>query len=109
MPLCRNGASCTRPDCHFSHTEVACRYKPCLNPTCPYKHEEGQQQEPEEGATLGGFAGHKVWKAGHVSERKFVSEDGGPEEVILPGGGGNAEAQGGAEEMDTAPVDEGVM
>lgn len=100
--MCRNGASCTRPDCHFSHTEVACRYNPCLNPNCPYKHEEGQQQAPAEVAT--GFAGHKVWKAGHVSERKFVNDE--PEEVVLPGGGGGAAPE---EEMDTAPVEDGVM
>jgi hypothetical protein len=52
-----------------------CRFRPCLNPSCHYKHEEGQKKGP-------------VWKASeheHVSERKFVSEEDGEEELILPG------------------------
>merc|ERR1712093_765143 len=51
---------------------------PKIVPTCPYKHVEGQKRGKFE---------DKVWtaeKKEHVSERKFV-EEGGPEELIIPG------------------------
>ncbi|KAH0542917.1 hypothetical protein FGG08_002686 [Glutinoglossum americanum] len=81
MPLCRNGADCTRENCRFTHVKTICKYNPCLNPTCPFKHADGQKR--------GGFE-DKVWTAGsasggkHVSERKFVDEN-GEEELIVPG------------------------
>ncbi|CAH0019407.1 unnamed protein product, partial [Clonostachys rhizophaga] len=75
MPLCRNGADCTTPGCKFTHVKTKCRFNPCLNPNCAFAHEEGQQ---------GGFK-DKVWVADsakeHVSERKFVDEDGNTELV----------------------------
>jgi hypothetical protein len=77
MPLCRNGANCTTPNCKFTHVKTKCRYSPCLNPQCPFAHDEGQQ---------GGFK-DKVWTADgsddHVSERRFVDEN-AQEEAILP-------------------------
>ncbi|SPN96956.1 related to nuclear poly(A)-binding protein [Cephalotrichum gorgonifer] len=79
MPLCRNGASCTTPDCKFTHVKTKCKFTPCLNPKCPFIHEDGQQ---------GGFK-DKVWTPGsakeHVSERKFVQDDEGVE-MVLPEG-----------------------
>jgi nuclear polyadenylated RNA-binding protein NAB2 len=80
MPLCRNGADCTREGCRFTHVKTICKYNPCLNPVCAFKHAEGQKR--------GGFE-DKVWTAGsggrqHVSERKFVDEN-GEEELIVPG------------------------
>ncbi|KAI9775161.1 MAG: hypothetical protein M1839_001412 [Geoglossum umbratile] len=80
MPLCRNGADCTREGCRFTHVKTICKYNPCLNPACQFKHAEGQKR--------GGFE-DKVWTAGgsgrqHVSERKFVDES-GEEELIVPG------------------------
>ncbi|KAH8676846.1 nuclear polyadenylated RNA-binding protein-like protein Nab2 [Tricladium varicosporioides] len=78
MPLCRNGADCTTPNCKFTHSKVMCKFNPCLNAACPYKHEEGQKR---------GKFQDKVWVAGeskeHVSERKFVDEN-GEEELIKP-------------------------
>ncbi|KAI1956785.1 hypothetical protein LOZ58_006097 [Ophidiomyces ophidiicola] len=81
MPLCRNGADCSIPGCKFTHQQMPCRYNPCLNPTCPYKHAEGQK----------GVFSDKVWTAHdsdkngqHVSERKFVTEEDGEEELIKP-------------------------
>ena len=89
MPMCRNGADCTREGCKFTHVQTACKFNPCLNPSCVFKHEAGQKR---------GTFGDKVWKAGedrngadeqagraHVSERKFVDDD-GEEELIIAGG-----------------------
>ncbi|OAA39722.1 nuclear polyadenylated RNA-binding protein Nab2 [Metarhizium rileyi] len=68
MPLCRNGANCTTEGCKFTHVKTRCKFNPCMNPTCAFAHEQGQQ---------GGFK-DKVWTADssneHVSERKFVGE-----------------------------------
>jgi hypothetical protein len=57
-----------------------CKFNPCKNAYCPFKHADGQKR--------GSFE-DKVWtpnheKKEHVSERKFVDED-GEEELILPG------------------------
>jgi len=82
MPMCRNGADCTRPNCKFTHVRMLCRFNPCLNPACPYKHAEGQKR---------GKFDDKVWVADeekeneHVSERKFIADDGAEEELIVPG------------------------
>jgi nuclear polyadenylated RNA-binding protein NAB2 len=76
MPLCRNGPDCSTPNCKFTHVKTKCKFNPCLNPTCAFVHDEGQQ---------GGFK-DKVWTAEnpeHVSERKFVGED-GSEELVRP-------------------------
>ena len=82
MPLCRNGADCKVEGCKFTHIQTKCKYNPCLNVTCPYKHEDGQKR---------GKFGDMVWtpdakarEEQHVSERKFISEDGGEEELIVP-------------------------
>lgn len=79
MPICRNGADCTVPDCQFTHLQTPCKFNPCLNPSCPYKHAEGQR----------GAFGDKVWTSEqqqrpHVSERKFVSDEDETEELIKP-------------------------
>ncbi|CZT02960.1 hypothetical protein WAI453_012185 [Rhynchosporium graminicola] len=76
---CRNGADCKVPNCKFGHTKIECKFNPCERPSCPFKHVEGQKRGKFE---------DKVWTADkkkeHVSERKFV-EEGGPEELIIPG------------------------
>ncbi|APA05564.1 hypothetical protein SS1G_10040 [Sclerotinia sclerotiorum 1980 UF-70] len=96
MPLCRNGADCTTPDCKFTHVKTMCKFNPCLNPTCPFKHEPGQKR---------GKFDDKVWVADgtkeHVSERKFVDEDGN-EELIVPGGAASTDT--GAEKNGDAEV-----
>lgn len=90
MPLCRNGAGCTTADCKFTHIQTKCRFNPCKNPRCPYTHEEGQQ---------GGFK-DKVWTAdgddGHVSDRKFVKNEDGADEVIVPQNDTAMDQEGGA-------------
>ena len=57
-----------------------CRFNPCLNPSCSFKHVDGQKRGKFE---------DKVWTADgskqHVSERKFVDEDESVEELIIPG------------------------
>ena len=85
MPMCRNGADCTREGCKFTHVNITCKYNPCLNATCPYKHAEGQKR---------GAFNDKVWVADggsekeHVSERKFVDNEVEGEELIVPGNPG---------------------
>lgn len=78
-PPCRNGGDCKTPGCEFYHTTVMCKFRPCTNRFCTFKHEDGQR---------GTFA-DKVWVADgantqHVSERKFADEKVAEEEV-LPG------------------------
>ncbi len=81
MPMCRNGADCTREGCRFTHVKIMCKFNPCLNPTCPYKHVEGQKR---------GAFDDKVWVADndqekdHVSERKFIDDGMVGEELIVP-------------------------
>ncbi|OCK83755.1 hypothetical protein K432DRAFT_321647 [Lepidopterella palustris CBS 459.81] len=91
LPACRNGADCTVPNCKFAHSKVMCKFNPCTNYSCPYKHAEGQKRTTT-------FA-DRVWTANSnqnennsggqdqkesVSDRKFVDED-AEEELILPG------------------------
>lgn len=77
--LCRNGADCTTPDCKFIHSKVMCKFNPCLNPKCTFKHVDGQKRGKFE---------DKVWVSGeakeHVSERKFVDGNNEDEELIKP-------------------------
>ncbi|EPE29691.1 hypothetical protein GLAREA_00851 [Glarea lozoyensis ATCC 20868] len=97
MPLCRNGADCTTPDCKFVHSKVMCKFNPCLNPSCVYKHIDGQKRGKFE---------DKVWVANggkeHVSERKFVDENEMEEELIKPETG-SEEAK--FNNISAAPVD----
>ncbi len=100
MPVCRFGANCKTPNCQFTHLQIACRFNPCTNMRCPYKHEPGQQKTTS-------FADYS-WtpdkqqseqeaedKMQHVSDRKFVDEQAGEEELVRPGNepnGNNAAA-----------------
>ena len=77
---CKFGVNCTRPNCIFNHEiDFPCRYNPCLNEQCLFKHVEGQQPNK-----------NKVWTAngsesGSMAERKFAYEN--AEESIVVGGG----------------------
>lgn len=94
MPICRNGGDCAVEGCKFTHLQTLCKYKPCTNRFCAYKHEEGQK----------GVFQDKVWTADgskeHVSERRFV-DNSGPEELVVPGAE-NSEA------LQSNPMDEGI-
>ncbi|KAI1874622.1 hypothetical protein JX265_004830 [Neoarthrinium moseri] len=76
MPACRNGADCKVEGCRFTHVQTKCRFNPCTNRYCQYKHDEGQR----------GTFQDKVWTAeggDHVSQRQFVNSE--AEEVVMPG------------------------
>ena len=86
MPLCKFGSSCKTPNCPFTHLEVACKFNPCTNLRCPYKHEPGQQKTAN-------FADYswtpekqveQVAANQHVSDRKFVDDLAGEEELVKP-------------------------
>jgi len=83
MPACRYGADCTVPGCKFAHSKIPCRFNPCTSRYCTYKHAEGQKKSFEDKVWVnpktGGAGGQE-----HVSERKFVDEE-GEEELIIPG------------------------
>jgi hypothetical protein len=84
MPMCRNGADCKTEGCRFTHVQVACKFNPCMNPRCTYKHAEGQR----------GNFGDKVWTAsGPTSERKFVEDENVPEELVKPETGEASQSQ----------------
>ncbi|KAJ9157474.1 Nuclear polyadenylated RNA-binding protein NAB2 [Pleurostoma richardsiae] len=95
-PPCRNGGDCKVPGCEFTHTKVMCKFHPCTNRYCTFKHEEGQR----------GVFPDKVWTADggkeqqqeHVSERKFVDEK-APEDVVVPGSTDAGADQGGMQEV----------
>jgi hypothetical protein len=82
-PPCRNGADCTTPGCKFWHNTVMCKFTPCTNFRCPYKHAEGQKKTFKDKVWVAGKNGDDASKE-HVSERKFVDEE-GEEELIIPG------------------------
>lgn len=81
VAACRNGADCTTPGCKFWHSSVMCKYNPCTNIRCPYKHAEGQKQAKSH-VWVAPKDGNQDQKE-HVSERKFIDES-QPEELIIP-------------------------
>ena len=83
MPICRNGADCNVAHCKFTHLQTPCKFNPCMNSRCPFKHVEGQR---------GSYA-DKVWTADgkeekkegdHVSDRYKDFNVEGEEELIKP-------------------------
>lgn len=76
---CKFGVNCTRPNCIYNHEiAIPCRYHPCLNDQCLFKHAEGQQPNK-----------NKVWtpqvNGSSTMERKFAYNT--AEERIIVGGG----------------------
>ena len=75
---CKFGVNCTRPNCIYNHEiAIPCRYHPCLNEQCLFKHTEGQQPNK-----------NKVWKSdsnGSTMDRKFAYDI--AEERIVVGSG----------------------
>ncbi|RVX69206.1 hypothetical protein B0A52_07182 [Exophiala mesophila] len=105
-PLCRFGDNCKTPNCTFTHLQERCRYNPCNNLRCPFKHEPGQQQAK----TLGDYSWTPDKQAekdaakdnnDHVSDRKFVDEE-AEEELIKPEGAGETANGAAAAEPVTA-------
>lgn len=82
VAACRNGADCTTPGCKFWHSSVMCKYNPCTNVRCPYKHAEGQKKAAKSHVWVAPKTGEQEQKE-HVSERKFIDES-QPEELIIP-------------------------
>ena len=102
LPPCRNGADCTVPNCKFTHSTTACKFNPCLNPHCMYKHGEGQKRGKFEDKVWVANEGGEQGSDGnqqHLSERKFVEDD-GDEELILPVKGESAETTTGPTAVD---------
>jgi len=101
MPMCRNGGDCTRENCKFTHVRTTCKYNPCMNPHCQYKHVDGQKR---------GKFGDKVWVAGeddmkvdHVSERKFIDDQAqAEEELVRPVAGQDGQRQPGGGDAEVA-------
>lgn len=84
-PACRNGPDCTVPNCKFWHSTVMCKFNPCTNRNCTYKHVEGQKKLFQDRVWIANKDGNGSGeKKEHVSERKFVDED-AAEELIIPG------------------------
>ncbi|USW56213.1 Putative nuclear polyadenylated RNA-binding protein Nab2/ZC3H14 [Septoria linicola] len=101
---CKNGGDCTTPGCTFGHSKIVCRYNPCLNQTCPYKHEAGQKRGKFE---------DKVWTPNDKAERfaDFKTEE-GAEELILPGqsnGNGVKEEFGAVKQEPNVEMDADVV
>ncbi|KAI4937766.1 hypothetical protein J4E85_000202 [Alternaria conjuncta] len=88
---CHNGADCAVEGCKFGHSAIMCKFNPCLNARCLYKHEPGQKK-----ITTNKWVAPKEGE--HVSERKFVDDE-QKEELIIPGKD---------EEMQQAPANEGL-
>ena len=88
-PPCRNGADCTREGCTFTHLQTMCKFNPCTNRNCPYKHADGQKVKAHSNVWVAQGMKKDTTMSGaedgqqHVSNRKFV-EEGGEEELIKP-------------------------
>jgi len=95
MPLCNFGANCKNPNCKFTHLQTPCRFNPCLNPRCPYKHEPGQNKTFADYTWTAEGAKEKEEQTAreHVSDRKFVADDAGEEELIKPDHNGDGKVE----------------
>ena len=94
MPLCQFGVSCKNLACKFTHLDVPCRFNPCTNTRCPYKHAEGQSRSINDYTWTPESAKQKEEQGNkeHVSDRKFVDQDAGEEELVKAEDGENGDA-----------------
>lgn len=90
---CRNGPDCKVEGCTFAHSKIQCRFNPCTNSRCTFKHEPGQK------AGAGKKFEDKVWSKG-----AFETEE-GKEELILPGQQQDGAAGGGFEQVKEEKMD----
>jgi nuclear polyadenylated RNA-binding protein NAB2 len=92
MPACRNGPDCSVPGCKFFHNPTKCKFNPCTKPDCPFKHDEGQKRGRFEDKVWVANGGEGGEGSSHVSERRFVADEGN-EELIIPGSGASQEEE----------------
>lgn len=98
MPPCRNGADCAVPGCKFTHSKIACRYKPCTKPFCPFKHVEGQKgvfKDKVWTSSGGGDGVPDLSKEGEGTANRFAGfmDESQGEELIVPGKGAQDQQQ----------------
>ena len=96
-PLCSFGASCRNTNCAFTHLKTPCKHNPCMNAKCSYSHAEGQIRKMADFSWTAADAKEKEEKKNqeHVSNRQFVDQTAGEEELIKPEAGNdtNGEAE----------------
>ena len=84
MPMCRNGADCKVEHCKFTHLQTPCKFNPCMNARCPFKHVEGQRGSYADKVWTANDAEQKKEESNHVSERYKEFNVDGEEELIKP-------------------------
>jgi nuclear polyadenylated RNA-binding protein NAB2 len=77
---CRNGGDCTTEGCPYFHSPIECKFNPCTNTHCIYRHKGSQRAKP-----LAGNVWTPEGTGSHISERKFVEDENEQEELIIPG------------------------
>ena len=84
LPMCRNGADCKVEHCKFTHLQTPCKFNPCMNARCPFKHVEGQRGSYADKVWTADGSDQKEDETGHVSERYKDFNVNGEEELIKP-------------------------
>jgi hypothetical protein len=84
MPMCRNGADCKVEHCKFTHLQTPCKFNPCMNARCPFKHAEGQRGSYADKVWTADGSEQKMEDNNHVSERYKEFNVDGEEELIKP-------------------------
>lgn len=102
---CKFGDACSNANCKFAHPKIMCRYNPCLNPGCQFKHADGQKRGKFEDKVWTAEGGEQQGEGGKAERfADFSNQGDGNEELIIPGqqqqqqqqDGQNGEAQDGA-------------
>ncbi|KAK4497640.1 hypothetical protein PRZ48_010293 [Zasmidium cellare] len=90
---CKFGGDCTNANCKFAHPKIMCRYNPCLNPSCMFKHADGQKRGKFEDKVWTSNGGEEGGKADRFAGFAKQTEN-GEEELVLPGQQQQAEQSG---------------